>query len=41
MFVGGPEYPEGAIPVSAEAVESLRTQIQAAALAGAEDDADA
>lgn len=36
MFVGGPEYPEGAIPVSAEAVESMRTQIQAAALAGAE-----
>jgi hypothetical protein len=36
MFVGGPEYPEGAIPVSAEAVESLRTQIQAAVLAGAE-----
>lgn len=36
MFVGGPEYTEGAIPVSAEAVESLRTQIEAAALAGAE-----
>ena len=36
MFVGGPEYPEGSIPVSAEAVESLRTQIEAAVLAGAE-----
>jgi hypothetical protein len=36
MFVGGPEYPEGAIPVSAEAVDSLRTQIEAAVLAGAE-----
>jgi len=36
MFVGGPEYPEGAIPVSAEAVESLRAQIEAAVLAGAE-----
>ena len=36
MFVGGPEYTEGAIPVSAEAVESLRSQIEAAALAGAE-----
>jgi hypothetical protein len=36
MFVGGPEYPEGTIPISAEAVESLRTQIEAAALAGAD-----
>jgi hypothetical protein len=36
MFVGGPEYPEGTIPISAEAVESLRTQIETAALAGAE-----
>jgi hypothetical protein len=36
MFVGGPEYPEGTIPVSAEAVESLRAQIEAAVLAGAE-----
>lgn len=36
IFVGGPEYPEGAIPVSAEAVESLRTQIEAAAMAGAQ-----
>ena len=34
MFVGGPEYPEGTIPVSAEAVESLRAQIEAAVLAG-------
>lgn len=36
MFVGGPEYSEGAIPVSAEAVTSLRTQIEAAVLAGAQ-----
>jgi hypothetical protein len=36
MFVGGPEYPEGAIPVSAEAVTSLRNQIEAAVLAGAQ-----
>lgn len=36
MFVGGPEYLEGAIPVSAEAVQSLRSQIEAAVLAGAE-----
>jgi len=36
MFVGGPDYPEGTIPVSAEAVQTLRTQIQAAVLAGAE-----
>lgn len=36
MFVGGPEYPEGTIPVSAEAVASLRSQIEAAVQAGAE-----
>lgn len=36
MFVGGPEYPEGAIPVSTEAVESLKAQIEAAMLAGAQ-----
>ena len=36
IFVGGPEYPEGAIPVSAEAVQSLQTQIEAAVLAGAQ-----
>jgi len=36
MFVGGPDYPEGAIPVSAQAVESLRNQIDSAVLAGAE-----
>lgn len=36
MFVGGPDFPDETIPVSAEAVESLRTQIEAAALAGAE-----
>jgi len=36
IFVGGPEYPEGTIPVSAEAVESLKSQIEAAMLAGAQ-----
>jgi hypothetical protein len=36
MFVGGPDYPEGAIPVSAQAVESLRAQIETATLAGAQ-----
>jgi len=36
MFVGGPDYPEGTIPVSAQAVESLKTQIEAAVQAGAE-----
>ncbi|MGB7876684.1 MAG: hypothetical protein WBL25_20060 [Anaerolineales bacterium] len=36
MFVGGPDYPEGTIPVSAEAVQSLRSQIEAAVLAGAQ-----
>jgi hypothetical protein len=36
MFVGGPDYPVGTIPVSAEAVESLRAQIEAAVLASAE-----
>lgn len=36
MFVGGPEYPEGTIPVSAEALQTLQSQIQAAVLAGAE-----
>ena len=36
IFVGGPEYPVGAIPVSAEAVESLKAQIEAAVLAGAQ-----
>ena len=35
MFVGGPEYPEGTIPVSAEAVKSLNTQIEEAVAAGA------
>jgi len=36
IFVGGPDYPEGTIPVSAEAVESLKAQIEAAVLAGAQ-----
>ena len=35
MFVGGPDYPEGTIPISAEAVDSLKTQIEAAVQAGA------
>ena len=35
MFVGGPDYPEGTIPVSAQAVENLRAQIEAAVSAGA------
>jgi hypothetical protein len=35
MFVGGPEYPEGAIPVSAQAVADLKAQIEAAVQAGA------
>jgi hypothetical protein len=36
IFVGGPEYPEGVIPVSAEAVDSLKSQIEAAVMAGAQ-----
>ena len=36
IFVGGPDYPETSIPVSAEAVQSLEDQIEAAVLAGAE-----
>lgn len=36
MFVGGPDYPEETIPVSIEAVESLKTQIEEAVLAGTE-----
>jgi len=36
VFVGGPDYPVESIPVSAEAVESLKLQIEAAVLAGAE-----
>ena len=36
MFVGGPDYPEDSIPVSVEAVESLKTQIEEAVLAGTE-----
>jgi hypothetical protein len=35
IFVGGPEYPAGTIPVSLEAVQSLKTQIEEAVLAGA------
>ena len=34
IFVGGPDYPEQTIPVSAEAVQSLKAQIEAAVLAG-------
>jgi hypothetical protein len=36
IFVGGPDYPEGSIPVSTEAVESLQAQIEAAVLSSAE-----
>ena len=36
MFVGGPDYPQGTIPVSTQAVESLKAQIEAAVQAGAE-----
>ena len=36
IFVGGPDYPAGAIPVSTEAVQSLQSQIEAAMLAGAQ-----
>lgn len=36
IFVGGPEYPAERIPVSAEAVTSLKTQFQEALLAGAQ-----
>jgi hypothetical protein len=35
IFVGGPEYPQPPIPVSAEAVTALQEQIQAAVAAGA------
>jgi len=36
IFVGGPDYPETTIPVSSEAVESLRAQIEAAVLASSQ-----
>jgi len=36
IFIGGPEYPANPIPFSMEAVESLRTQIEQAMIAGAE-----
>lgn len=36
MFVGGPEYQEGVIPVSAQAVDNLKAQIEAALLTGAQ-----
>ena len=36
IFVGGPDYPAGAIPVSTEALQSLQSQIEAAVLAGAQ-----
>lgn len=35
IFVGGPDYPEPPIPISAEAVTSLQEQIKAAVEAGA------
>lgn len=36
VFIGGPEYPANPIPFSPEALESLRTQIEQAMLAGAQ-----
>lgn len=36
IFVGGPDYPEQTVPVSAEAVQSLKAQIEAAIQAGAQ-----
>ena len=36
IFVGGPEYPESVIPISTDAVESLKAQIESAVLVGAE-----
>jgi hypothetical protein len=36
VFTGGPEYTEQAIPVSAEAVESLRQHIEQAVINGAQ-----
>lgn len=36
IFVGGPDYPEESIPVSTEAVESMKSQMEAAVIAGAE-----
>jgi len=36
IFVGGPDYPAERIPISAEAVQSLKTQTEEAMLAGAQ-----
>lgn len=36
VFVGGPDYPEERIPISAEAVQSLKAQIEEAMLTGAQ-----
>ena len=36
MFIGGPDYLPGTIPISTEAVESLKEQMESAALAGAQ-----
>ena len=36
IFLGGPEYPADPIPFSVEALQSLRTQIEQAMLAGAQ-----
>jgi len=36
VFIGGPEFPEERVPVSAEEVLSLKEQIEAALLAGTE-----
>jgi hypothetical protein len=35
IFIGGPDYPEPAIPISTEAVTSLQEEIKAAVAAGA------
>ncbi|CAG1005515.1 hypothetical protein ANAEL_03333 [Anaerolineales bacterium] len=36
IFVGGPDYPEQTVPVSADEVQSMQTQIEQAFLSGAE-----
>ena len=36
VFVGGPEYPAQTVPVSADEVQNMRTQIEQAFVAGAE-----
>jgi hypothetical protein len=36
IFVGGPDYPAQTVPISADEVQNMRTQIEQAFLAGAE-----